>query len=126
MKTLITTIAVLIGTFNVTSYRSVVEQTDDSPFITSIGQRVCGHGIAVSQDMLKSRAVKYGDWVYVENVGMKQINDTMNIRHKNRFDVWVSSLKEEREFHRKFKGRKLKVWIIGNEKEVRYRESAGK
>lgn len=105
-------IGVLIGSLQITSYRSVPEQTDDSPFITATGERVCKDGVAVSQDLLKSKTVKYGDWLFIEGIGLKRVNDTMHNRHNNHIDVWVSSLDEEKKFHKKFKGKKVKVWII--------------
>lgn len=104
--------ATLLGSMIVTSYRSVPEQTDNSPFITSIGEHVCKDGVAASQDLLLSGKVKYGDWVYIEEIGFKRINDTMNKRHVNRMDVWVGSFKEEKAFHERFGNRKLKIYLI--------------
>lgn len=103
---------IFIGNFVVTSYRSVPSQTDDTPYITSIGEKVCRDGVAVSQDLLKSNKIKYGDWLYIEGVGLKRVNDTMNKRYKNHIDVWVSTLEEEKKFHSKFKNRSVNVWII--------------
>lgn len=111
MKELIIAIS-LLGQCTVTSYRSVPEQTDDTPFHTSIGERVHNHGVAVSQDWLKSGMIKYGDMVYVEEIGWKVVNDTMNSRHKQRFDVWVETRDEERRFHKNYGQKKLRVWIV--------------
>lgn len=107
-------VAILIGNFKVTSYRSVPEQTDESPNYTSIGEKVHSRGVAVSRDLLKKNGgpLNYGDLVYIESVGFKFINDTMNARHKRRFDVWVQDLEDEQEFHRKFKKTELRVWVI--------------
>ncbi len=102
-------LAAFLGSFVTTSYRSVPNQTDDSPYITSIGERVNCHGVAVSQDLLASGKVKYGDWLYIEGIGLKCVNDTMNKRFKNRIDIWVGSLEEEREFHRKNGIKKMNV-----------------
>lgn len=88
-------IVTLLGNFTVTSYRSVPEQTDDSPFITSIGHRTHPNGVAVSQDLLKSGAVRYGDIVYIDGHGFKVVNDTMNPRHRNHVDIWVATKAEE-------------------------------
>lgn len=85
----------LIGNLTVTAYRSLPEQTDDSPFITSIGERVNNHGVAISQDLLRSGAVNYGDLLYIEGVGFRVVNDCMNARHRKRVDVWVASKDEE-------------------------------
>lgn len=111
-------ISLFIGNMGVTAYRSVPEQTDNSPFITSTGERVCKDGVAVSQDLLKSKRVKYGDWLYIEGIGLKRVNDTMNIRFKNHIDIWVKSLEDEKKFHNKFKGKKLKVWIVNFQEET--------
>jgi 3D (Asp-Asp-Asp) domain-containing protein len=108
----LTFVGILIGSFTVTSYRSVPEATDASPYITSIGEHVCSDGVAVSQDLLKRGIVKYGDLLYIEGVGIKRVNDAMNRRLTNQFDVWVPRWIDEHEFHWKFKGRKLNVWKI--------------
>lgn len=116
----------LIGTFQITSYRSIKEQTDNSPFNTSTGERVSPDGIAVSQDLLCPRCLKlmarcnqidtkklhYGQWVYIKHVGLKRINDVMNKRHKNRMDVWVATLEQEKEFHKLYKNVKLEVYRV--------------
>lgn len=103
---------VLIGNYTVTSYRSVPEQTDDSPWITSTGERVNEHGVAVSQDLLESGMFKYGDLIYVEDIGFKVVNDTMNIRIKNHIDVWVQTYDQEKKFDKQFANRKLQVWRV--------------
>jgi 3D (Asp-Asp-Asp) domain-containing protein len=102
--------ALFIGTLTLTSYRSVPEQTDSSPWITSNGQRVNENGVAVSQDMHKRFGgfLDYGDVIYIEGIGFKVVNDLMNPRHKKCIDIWVKSIKEE-----KIIGvQRVKVWII--------------
>lgn len=103
---------VFIGSFTVTSYRSVPLQTDASPFYTSIGEHVCNDGIAVSQDLLKNGTFKYGEWIYIPNIGMKRVNDTMNVRFTNRMDVWVPSLDEEKRFHKRFRIKKHQIYKV--------------
>ncbi len=102
--------AILIGSLTATSYRSVPNQTDDSPFVTSTGERVHKHGVAVSRDLLErwGGPIKYGDWVYIEGYGFKVVNDCMNERHKNRIDIWVASYEEEKAVG----VRKAKVWLV--------------
>ena len=104
----------LIGQLQTTAYRSVPSQTDDSPFTTSIGERVHPHGIAVSQDLLKKNGgpLDYGDLIYVENLGFKIVNDCMANRHRRRADVWVPNYASEKAFDEKFKGRRLKVFLV--------------
>lgn len=105
---------VVIGQLIGTAYRSVPEQTDESPFYTATGEHVCAHGIAVSLDMLKRNGgpFNFGDVVYIEDLGFKVVNDTMNKRHKGRFDVWVATYKEEKEFDQNYRNKKLKVWLV--------------
>jgi len=94
----------------ITSYRSVPEQTDDSPFYTSIGEHVHPHGVAVSRDLLKrwGGPLNYGDQLYIEGFGFKVVNDTMNARYKRSVDIWVGSYDEEKRIGIKH-GR---VWIV--------------
>lgn len=123
--------AILIGTMNITAYRSVPKQTDDSPYITSIGERVHPHGIAVSRNLLKrwGGPLNYGDFVYIEGIGFKVINDTMHERFCDHIDVWVSTYQDEKDFDRQFRNKKVKLWLIMpklgvlNEKRVSRRHS---
>lgn len=103
-------VVALVGQLSVTSYRSVPEQTDDSPYITSIGERVHPHGVAVSRDLLKrwGGPLDYGDLVFVEGYGFKVINDCMHERHRSAVDIWVATLEEER----KIGTRKGRVWVV--------------
>lgn len=105
-------ISVFVGNLTITSYRSVPEQTDDSPYLTSIGERVNNHGVAVSQDLLKSGVLHYGDLLYIDGQGFKTVNDTMNPRVMKHLDIWVESYDEEKNFDKNFKGQKPKVWLV--------------
>ncbi len=107
---------ILVGNLTTTSYRSVPDQTDDSPYHTSTGERVCSHGAAISQDLLckaclrlhkrcehpENVGVHYGDQVYIDGIGWKTINDSMGrFKHysvptkdgkkrlKYRQDTWI-------------------------------------
>ena len=104
----------LIGNYTPTAYRSVENQTDSSPNFTATGEKTCGHGIAISQDLLKKKGgpLEFGDVVYIQDIGFKVVNDVMNKRHKQRFDVWVATYKEEKEFDLKFRNKKLKIWKV--------------
>jgi hypothetical protein len=77
------------------AYRSVPEQTDDSPLVTSIGHSTHPYGCAASQDLLASGRVSYRDYVCIEGVGCCVINDAMNARHTNSLDVWVPTKSQE-------------------------------
>ena len=120
-----------IGILQITSYRSVPHQTDNSPFITSTGEHVHKNGVAVSRDLLcrlvkdktklhkrtsckHKTALHYGDWIFVEGFGLKQINDVMHHRHSRAIDLWVSTYAEEK----KIQVRKGDVWLVAEEPRV--------
>lgn len=122
--------SIYLGKEIVTAYRSIPNQTDNSPFIISIGEKVHKDGIAVSQDQLcpagkgcrrnvkmfcKPNMVHYKDAIYIEDTGFKIVNDCMNERHRKRMDIWVNSYAEEYLFDKKFSKSKLKVWLIKGE-----------
>lgn len=101
----------LVGNLTLTSYRSVPEQTDDTPFHTSTGERVSVRGCAVSRDLLKrwGGPLDYGDLLYIEGVGFRFVNDCMAARHKQAVDIWVETYQDEKAIGvRKNK----KVWLI--------------
>lgn len=106
----ITLITVFLSTLTVTSYRSIPSQTDSSPWITSIGERVSPRGCAVSPDLLKKNGgpLNYGDLVYVEGIGFKFVNDVMNKRNRNAVDIWVRNYSEEK----KIGVQKQRVFLI--------------
>ena len=117
-------IATLIGNLTVTSYRSVPQQTDSTPYHTSTGAHVEPGGAAISRDLLcgacrklhkrckhpeYTKKIHYGDWLFVEGYGFRFVNDCMSdtstIRVKgkrkkriisNQIDIWVSSYREEK------------------------------
>src|SRR3990167_1452608 len=117
-------VAVLIGNLTVTSYRSVRNQTDSTPFHTSTGAHVEPGGVAISRDLLcgacrklhkrcahpeYQKKIHYGDWLFVEGYGFRFVNDCMSdtsiLRGKgkrkkriitNQIDLWVGSYREEK------------------------------
>src|SRR6185295_18965861 len=109
MNDIVLIIGLLLGNLTVTSYRSVPNQTDSSPYFTSTGERVHKGGAAISRDLLKrwGGPVDYGDYVLIEGFGIYKINYCMGqtkwdkVNHKRipikkPIDIWVSSLEEER------------------------------
>ncbi len=100
---------ILIGTMTVTSYRPIASQTDNSPTWTSIGDRTTRYGAAISQDLLKSGIVHYGDHIYIEGYGIRVINDCMHPRFTNRVDMLVFTHNEEKQVGT----RHLRVYLIG-------------
>lgn len=107
--------AVLIGVLTVTSYRPVPEQTKPTCTSrdhcrTSIDDGVTKYGIAVSQDLLRSGRVHYGDVLWVDGYGWRIVNDTMNPRKTNSVDMMVFTRAEEKAVG----VRHLRVWGIKN------------
>jgi 3D (Asp-Asp-Asp) domain-containing protein len=105
---------ILLGVLTVTSYRPIAEQTKPectSRFhcTTSIDDGVTKFGVAVSQDLLKSGELHYGDVIYVEGYGNRIVNDTMNPRHKRCIDLMVFTRDEEKAVGT----RKLKIFKLG-------------
>jgi len=130
-------VSIFIGSFIVTSYRSTVSQTDKTPYRTSINEKVHVDGIAVHPSLLCAVAkvkmkgnnfklckrnlkgcdlskIHYKDTIFIEQIGFKVVNDVMASKTKmnSMFDVWVPNLETEQQHHKKFKSKKLKVWII--------------
>lgn len=93
--------AILLGILTLTSYRAVPEQTKPGcqsrhTCTTSIDDGLTMYGCAVSQDMLKSGRVHYGDVLWIAGFGYRVVNDTMNIRHKNSVDLFVFTREDEK------------------------------
>jgi hypothetical protein len=135
----LTVVAVLIGSLTVTSYRSVPQQTDSSPYHTSTGAHVEPGGAAISRDLLcgacrklhkrckhpeYTKKIHYGDWLFISGYGFRFVNDCMSnttdIRVKgkkkkrlilNQVDIWVKNYQEEKIINIK----KLKVYKINYE-----------
>lgn len=107
----ISILVIFIGNITLTSYRSVPEQTDDSPFFTSTGERVSVRGCAVSRDLLKKNggSLDYGDLIYIEGVGFRFVNDCMAARHKRSVDIWVSTYKDEKKIGYR---PNQKIWLV--------------
>lgn len=115
-------ISLLVGNLTVTSYRSVHQQTDATPYHTSTNEVVRKGGVAVSRDLLCGACrklhkrcahpevtgkVHYGDYLLVDGHGILKVNDVMGAtkydkKTKRRYpitnaiDIWVSSYKEEK------------------------------
>ncbi len=108
MTEIILFVGLSLSTCTITSYQSLKSQTDSSPNYTSIGERTHKGGVAVSRDLLKrwGGPCQYGDYVYIEHLGIYKINDCMGstqydkLHHKripikHHFDIWVNSTNEE-------------------------------
>lgn len=104
---------VLLGTMTVTSYQAIPAQTKPTCLNrhqceTSIGDGITQFGVAMSQDLLKSGQVHYGDVIEVEGIGLRVVNDTMNKRHKRHVDLLVFSYAEEHKIGTQHR----RVWLV--------------
>lgn len=104
----------LLGTLGITSYQSKRNQTDASPWITSLNSRTSKMGCAVSRDLLVDRRVRYGDMLFIEGFGLRIINDTMHKRHRNHVDLWVKTDEEESQVGWK----RRQVWRISDPSKI--------
>jgi len=85
----------------VTSYRATPAQTRPDckgrfACTTAEGDGITRHGVAVSQDLLKSGRVRYGDVLYIDGFGFRVVNDCMNARITNAVDLLVFTKAEEK------------------------------
>lgn len=96
-----------LGVMTITAYSPRVCETDDTPFITSIGERVHEFGCAVSRDLFE--VLDYGDWIYIEDIGYRQINDTMHNRWEKRVDIFFFDTGQAIKFGKQEK----QVWVLG-------------
>lgn len=113
----------LIADIGITLYQPVVGQCDSDPLITADGSKINLNSlnsgnlkwIAVSQDLIKSKKVKYGDKVRVVSDdptidGIYYIHDTMNKKWRNRIDILISP--NRRDFgHGKWEGKLYKMGV---------------
>jgi 3D (Asp-Asp-Asp) domain-containing protein len=104
---------VLLGTLQITAYRPVSWQTkatclDRHHCETSTGENVSELGLAVSQDLLLSGKVKYGDIICVETYPCRIVFDTMAQKNHNAIDLFVYTKAEEKAVG----VRHLRVWIV--------------
>jgi hypothetical protein len=106
-----------MGVLQVTKYTNIREQTDDSPNITSTGHVVREGICAVSQDMLKSGLLKYGDYIWVSELGrIYEIDDCMNRRHDWSVDIFTFNRYESDHFNGKFACYLIKSSLSGVKK----------
>lgn len=103
----------LLGVLTVTSYRPIPAQTkptclDRHYCETSIGENVSEMGVAISQDLLESGTVHYGDCLYVPGIGYRIVNDTMARRNRKAVDIFVYTKNEER----KIGVRHLEIYLM--------------
>lgn len=107
----------LIGVLTVTAYQPVAKQTKPEctgiqHCFTSVGDVPTKFGAAASQDLLEKGVLHYGDPVYIDGIGWRLINDTMNRRIKNSIDVMVWTHDDEK----RIGVRRAKVYVANRPK----------
>lgn len=130
-------VCVLFYGISVTAYRSVPDQTDSTPYVTSTGETVHHGGAAISRDLLcpacrrhharcaspvRIDKLHYGDVVSVPGAGWYAINDAMGeyvtktiggrktrVVQTMGLDIWVNSKKKEADIARRFGGKKVVI-----------------
>ena len=76
-------------TLAVTAYTASPEETDDDPILTASNQPVRLGTVAVSQDLYKN-GWSFGKKVYIDSLGVYEINDLVGSQHKRRIDVFMN------------------------------------
>jgi 3D (Asp-Asp-Asp) domain-containing protein len=84
----------------VTAYTPTEQECDSDPLVTASMRKVRQGTIAVSRDLFYSGWV-FGMKVYVEGLGVFEINDLMGKNHKQRIDVFMWEKNKAKEFGRK-------------------------
>ena len=75
----------------VTAYSADVAQTDETPYKTALMQRpISGWTCAISRDHVEW----LGDRIYIEGIGVREVNDLMNKRFTDRVDLFVGNKKQ--------------------------------
>lgn len=105
-----------IGNLQITAYRPIAAQTkpectNRDHCRTSIDDGITKYGAAISQDLLRSGKVHYGDILFIEGVDrFAVVNDCMGDRARSAVDLLVLSHAAE-----KAAGvRHLKVWLVSH------------
>lgn len=79
----------------VTAYTARYQECDATPDKTALMSKVRpGIGAAVSRDLIHLLGKK----IYIEGVGVREVDDLMNSRWENKIDILVGSLDYAREF----------------------------
>lgn len=112
--------AILLGILTITSYRPVPEQTKPEcqgrfHCTTAIDDGITMYGVAVSQDLLKSGEVHYGDILWIDGYGYRVVNDCMGPKARRAIDLMVFTRNEEKAVGVRHK----KVYVATNLTEVR-------
>lgn len=128
-------VIVFIGNLTFTSYQSVPNQTDSTPFHTSTGERVFNGGAAISQDRLcgacrklhkrcqrpeNPTKIHYGDCLYLEGIGFRIVNDCMG-----KFKRYKIRTKDGKRTLFKKQTNWIDVWVPSQAAEKEFHKSKG-
>lgn len=72
----------------VTTYQSKPRQTDSTPDLNALNQKIGPGQCAVSRDLLRA-GWSFGKRVYIEGLGVYTITDIMHKRWSDRIDIWT-------------------------------------
>jgi 3D (Asp-Asp-Asp) domain-containing protein len=81
----------------VTKYTNDPKETDSTPNITASNKKVKKGYIAVSND-LYDKGWTFGKKVYIEDIGLFEIQDKMNKRYHYTLDVFTFNKREAKKF----------------------------
>lgn len=82
----------------ITAYSDDSKETDFDPDITAIMEGpVSGWTCAVSKDLIGWLGAR----IYIENIGIKRVNDVMNGRWSKRIDIFIGDKKKAQKFGKK-------------------------
>ena len=81
--------AILWIIVTVSAYNPLPGQTDSTPFITASNQAVREGICAVSRDLEKRLKLRFGDFVYLEGIGVCEFQDRMHRRKRNQVDLFM-------------------------------------
>lgn len=82
----------------VTAYSARMSETDSTPTITASNKKVKEGYIALSRDLEKRFKLKFGDKIYLSNIGVFEFQDRMHRRKRNQVDIFMKSTKKAKEF----------------------------
>lgn len=83
----------------VTAYSPIVEECDDTPFITAFNKRVKEGTIAISRD-LEKMGWRVGDKISLGDLGVFVVWDRMHPRWSNRVDIFFHDSTTAKKFGR--------------------------
>lgn len=108
----------IITHVTLTCYQPVKSQCNNEPLITSDGSKINLHYLkkgtikwcAISRDLLYLFPKNKSKRVYIEGMGIYEVRDVMNKRHKHRIDILIHPKDSKR-----ISIKNVKVKILNNE-----------